>query len=175
MSVVRKIRWMIQRDLEDVLRIDWASFEDSCQADELIRCLRPPNCIGMVAEDGTGRIVGFMLYELFRSQIHLLKIAVSPLERRQGVGREMLKALSDKLVPRQRNRVQLKIRETNIAAQLFFRRQGYRCVATLKNSFQNTADDAYVMQYQQHEAVLVKRSLDAAGRRSVELGSTAAS
>lgn len=163
MKVVKKIRWMVQRDLAEVLRIEWASFADPDHEEALVRRLRQPNCIGMVAEDRRGQIVGFMLYESFISRIHLLKIAVSPLERRQGVGRQMLKALAAKLIPQQRHRVLLKIRETNIDAQLFFRRHGYRCISTLKNYYKNSADDAYVMQYRQHDAILARPTLDAGG------------
>ena len=44
------IRWMIRRDMPEVLGIENSSFEFSWSEDDFIRCLRQRNCIGMVAE-----------------------------------------------------------------------------------------------------------------------------
>src|SRR5690606_11527131 len=52
------IRWMIRRDMPEVLQIEKASFEFPWYEDDFIRCLRQRNCIGMVAEQGE-RVVGF--------------------------------------------------------------------------------------------------------------------
>ena len=57
------IRWMIRRDMAEVLAIEADSFEYPWSEDDFIRCLRQRNVIGMVAELDD-RIVGFMVYEL---------------------------------------------------------------------------------------------------------------
>jgi len=44
------IRWMIRRDMPEVLEIEDRSFEFSWSEEDFIRCLRQRNCIGMVAE-----------------------------------------------------------------------------------------------------------------------------
>ena len=44
------IRWMIRRDMPDVMGIEVASFEYAWTEDDFLRCLRQRNCIGMVAE-----------------------------------------------------------------------------------------------------------------------------
>ena len=46
------IRWMIRRDMAEVLEIERAAFEFPWFEEEFIRCLRQRNCIGMVAEHG---------------------------------------------------------------------------------------------------------------------------
>ena len=51
------IRWMIRRDMPEVLAIEHASFEYPWCEEEFLRVLRQRNCIGMVAEHGE-RIVG---------------------------------------------------------------------------------------------------------------------
>ena len=83
------IRWMIRRDMPEVLAIEHASFEYPWCEEEFLRVLRQRNCIGMVAEHGE-RIVGFMIYELHRNKIHVLDFATHPEYRRRGVGRQML-------------------------------------------------------------------------------------
>ena len=79
------IRWMIRRDMPEVLAIEHASFEFPWCEEEFLRVLRQRNCIGMVAEYGE-RVVGFMIYELHKNKLHVLDFATHPEFRRQGVG-----------------------------------------------------------------------------------------
>ena len=71
------IRWMIRRDMPEVLAIEHGSYEYPWCEEEFLRVLRQRNCIGMVAELGE-RIVGFMIYELHRNKIHVLDFATHP-------------------------------------------------------------------------------------------------
>src|SRR3990172_4452317 len=114
------IRWMIRRDMPEVLAIEGESFEFPWLEDEFARCLRQRNCIGMVAEHDD-RVVGFMIYELNKTRIHVLNFAVAAEYRRRGVGTQMVAKLVGKLSAQRRTRVVLEVRETNLAAQLFFR------------------------------------------------------
>jgi ribosomal-protein-alanine N-acetyltransferase len=113
------IRWMIRRDMPDVLQIEQASFEFAWSEEDFIRCLRQRNCIGMVAEQGD-RVAGFMVYELHRTRLHLLNFAVCRSLRRHGIGGQMIGKLIGKLSPQRRTRITLEVRETNLPAQLFF-------------------------------------------------------
>ena len=140
------IRWMIRRDMPEVLAIESGSFEFPWNEDDFVRCLRQRNCIGMVAEQNE-RIVGFMIYELHRNRLHVLNFAVHPKFRRQGVGGQMLKKLVGKLSPQRRNRVMLEVRETNLGAQLFFKALNFRAVSVLRDFYEDTTEDAYLMQY----------------------------
>jgi len=119
------IRWMIRRDMPEVLAIEHASFEFPWCEEEFLRVLRQRNCIGMVAEYGE-RVVGFMIYELHKSRLHVLDFATHPEFRRMGVGRQMLGKLVGKLSSHRRTRIALHVRETNLAAQFFYRVQGFR-------------------------------------------------
>jgi ribosomal-protein-alanine N-acetyltransferase len=140
------IRWMIRRDMAEVLAIEEQSFEFPWQEDDFVRCLRQRNCIGMVAE-ANERIVGFMVYELHKHRLHVLNFAVHESVRRRGVGSQMVKKLVSKLSHDRRSRIVLEIRETNLPAQLFFRAVGFRAVSVLRQFYEDTPEDAYVMQY----------------------------
>ena len=144
------IRWMIRRDMPEVLSIENNSFEFSWSEDDFIRCLRQRNCIGMVAEYDE-RVVGFMIYELHKDQLHVLNFAVRPDVRRRGVGRQMVEKLVGKLSQQRRTRVLLEIRETNLAAQVFFRNLGFMATTVLRDYYDDTTEDAYVMQYRYRE------------------------
>jgi ribosomal-protein-alanine N-acetyltransferase len=140
------IRWMIRRDMPEVLDIENRSFEFAWTEEDFIRCLRQRNCIGMVAEHDE-RVVGFMIYELHKNRLHILNFAVHSDFRRCGVATGMIRKLVGKLSPQRRNRILLEIRETNLAAQLFFREAGFRAISVLREFYEDSPEDAYLMQY----------------------------
>jgi ribosomal-protein-alanine N-acetyltransferase len=144
------IRWMIRRDMPEVLQTEQESFEFSWTEEDFLRCLRQRNCIGMVAEQGE-RVVGFMIYELHKAKLHILNFAVHPLCRRGGVGSQMVAKLISKLSSHRRTRITLEVRETNLPAQLFFRSQGFKGVKVLRAFYEDSGEDAYLMQYRLSE------------------------
>lgn len=144
-----QIRWLIRRDMAEVLDIERTSFEFAWTEEDFLCCLRQRNCIGMVAEAG-GEIVGFMIYELHKDKLRILNFAVGGPVRRQGVGAQMVRRLIDKLSQQRRKEIVLDVRERNLSAQLFFRHQGFRAVGVLRNYYEDTTEDAYSMQYVLH-------------------------
>src|ERR671927_662747 len=106
------IRWMIRRDMPEVLQTEQQSFEYAWTEEDFLRCLRQRNCIGMVAEQGE-RVVGFMIYELHKAKLHILNFAVHTAYRHCGIGSQMVQKLISKLSSRRRTRIVIEIRETN--------------------------------------------------------------
>jgi len=141
------IRWMIRRDMPEVLQAENDSFDYSWTEDDFLRCLRQRNCIGMVAEVDD-RVVGFMIYELHKSKLHVLNFAVAPEWRRIGVGKQMVTKLIGKLSSHRRTKITLAVRETNLAAQLFFSSQAFKATKVLRSYYEDSGEDAYLMHYQ---------------------------
>ena len=54
------VRWMIRRDMQDVLSIIKQSFKNPIFEDELTEYLRSRNIVGQVIELTSKKIVGFM-------------------------------------------------------------------------------------------------------------------
>jgi [ribosomal protein S18]-alanine N-acetyltransferase len=142
------IRWMISRDMPEVLGIEADSFEFPWLEEDFIRCLRQQDSIGMVAEHDDA-VKGFMIYELNKTRIQILNFAVAKDYTRRGIGTQMKDKLVGKLSETGRTRITLEVRETNLPAQLFFRKNGFRAVSVLRNYYdsQDTPEDAYLMQY----------------------------
>src|SRR6266849_438962 len=140
------IRWMIRRDMPEVLQTEQESFEYAWTEEDFLRCLRQRNCIGMVAEQGE-KVVGFMIYELHKAKLHILNFAVHPSYRRTGVGAQMITKLISKLSNHRRTRITLEVRETNLSAQLFFRAQGFKAMRVLRAFYEDSGEDAFLMQY----------------------------
>lgn len=142
-----QIRWMIRRDLEQVIDIEQACYELAWTEEDFLSCLRQRNNIGMVAEDEDGIIVGYMIYELEKNSLHVINFAVCPTEQRKGIGSEMVAKLKQKLRSQSRERIYLQLRESNLGAQLFFQRHGFRCVGTLRKYYPDNHETAYRMQF----------------------------
>lgn len=79
------IRWMIKRDMPEVLAIEDDSFDSPWPEEEFVHVLRQRNAIGMVVCDGdvydNGPLLGYMVYELRRKKLRLLNIVATDLGR----------------------------------------------------------------------------------------------
>lgn len=139
------IRWMIRRDMPEVLAIENASHEFPWSEDEFIRCLRDRNCIGMVAEIND-KVVGFMLYNLHLRHLEILNFTVHEDFRRVNVGRSMLAKLYSKLSPQRRKLIRVHVRESNLGALNFFKACGYRAAKIERDYYRDCSDDAILMQ-----------------------------
>lgn len=139
------IRWMIRRDMAEVLQAERQSFEYAWTEEDFLQCLRQRNCIGMVAEHDD-HIVGFMIYELHKNRLHLLNFAVAEEYRRTGVGSQMVEKLMGKMASHRRNKITLAVRERNLGAQLFFRNLDFRASRVMRNYYEDSGEDAFLME-----------------------------
>jgi ribosomal-protein-alanine N-acetyltransferase len=140
------MQWLCRSRLPDVLRIEKQCFEYPWNEDDLLRCMRTRNTIGMVA-DHMGHTAGFVIYELHKNRLHILNLAVDPLFHRKSVGSIIVSRLIDKLSYQRRNRITVEVRETNVAAQMFFKKLGFRAISILRGYYDDSDEDAYLMQY----------------------------
>lgn len=138
------IRWMIRRDMPEVLEIENSCFERPWSEEEFVSFLRQRNSIGMVAECGE-RVFGYMIYELHRKYYYLINLAVHPASHRLSVGAQLIGRLMSKLNfenCERRQELCCNIPETCIEAQLLFRCLGIRgSVRQLNVPIRNTETD----------------------------------
>jgi len=142
-----QVRWLIRNDAQQYVAIEAASLENPWCEEDFLRCLRQRNCIGMVAEDCDGRIHGFVIYELHRGHLKILNLAVDPASRRQRVGTQIIKRLTEKLSRQRRKYLFADVRETNVGGQLFYRACGFKAVAISRGGFDDTDEDGYLMRF----------------------------
>jgi ribosomal-protein-alanine N-acetyltransferase len=142
------IRCMIRRDLPEVLAIEAAAFQFPWSREDFERCLRERNCVCLVAERNE-RVAGYAIFELHKHRLHLLSLAVAPCAWRQGVGTALVAKLVGKLDSRRRTRILVEIRETNLAAQKWFRSRGFRAIGVLRDFYDEwqTTEDAYLFEF----------------------------
>jgi ribosomal-protein-alanine N-acetyltransferase len=139
-------RWMIRRDMQQVLDIESRCFEFPWTDEDFARVIRQRNVIGMVAERADWDVIGFVVYELHHTRLHILNLAVDYEYRRQDVGSQMLDKLVGKLSTQRRTRITLEVRETNLPALLFFKACGFEAVSLMRGYYEDTDEDAILMQ-----------------------------
>jgi ribosomal-protein-alanine N-acetyltransferase len=147
------MRWAIRRDLGAILAIERKSFVEPWTEEDFLRWLKLPCNIALVAEydDET---VGYVFYQLHRSNLEICNFAVHPLYRRLGVGEAMIDKLTKKLSPYGRQRLLADVSECNTPMHLFLRSQGFRAVRTLRKRF--FTQDAYRFVWVHPDAVRVR-------------------
>ena len=146
------IRWMIRRDMPEVLAIE-NSLNYSLEEEDILSYLRQRNCIGMVAEAG-GKIVGHMIYELHIDKLGLMRFAVHPDHRRCTIGEQMVKKLKSKLSHHRRTHVNCIVPDDDLCLHLFLRSQGFKASNVLRTYYDN-GDDAYLFRMGIEEEALV--------------------
>ena len=147
------IRWMIRRDMPMVLDIEQQCHEFPWTEEDFMNVLRERNCIGVVAEetevlpDGktVDKVIGFVIYDLRPDMLFLTNIAVHPKHQCQGVGTKMIDHLKHKLNVQRRVALGTLSKETNLPAQLFFKKNGFKCIGIEKQAWNH--EDAYEFRF----------------------------
>lgn len=132
-----------ESDLDDVLNIESASFEYPWSRRDFEYCLTLDRC-GVLIAERKGVIVGYLVYEARRKSIRLLSCAVAESERRSGVGSFLLRELAARFGAT-RSEIVCFVRERNVPAQLFLRRQGFRAQWIKRSFYSSAEEDAYQM------------------------------
>lgn len=144
-----RIRWMIRRDMPEILNIEKQCFSLSWSEprseEDFIRCLRQRNCIGMSAIKEE-RVVGYMIYELQKKSLMILNFAVMPDYQRCGIGTQMIAKLTAKLSHERRQRIFADVCEDNLIGHLFFKKKGFTATHVTRNFYEND-HDSYHFKY----------------------------
>jgi ribosomal-protein-alanine N-acetyltransferase len=142
------VHWMTDMDLPEVLDIEGECFPANSWTERDFRnCLKSRKNVGTVIEDHLGcQAVGFCIYRMHKNFYELLSLAVRPHFRRRGFGKTLLTRLADKLTGKRRA-ILLRVRETNLDAQLFFKALGFSATKVLRRYYSDTREDAYLFKF----------------------------
>jgi ribosomal-protein-alanine N-acetyltransferase len=139
------IRWLIRRDLPEVMAVEHATAPDPWGEDDFLRFFRQRNCIGMAAEHGEV-VAGFMAYVLHKRRIEVVRLAVRPDLVRLGVGTAMADKLKAKLAPHRRTELTLVCDERQESGHRFLRASGFTATGVARG-WADCGSDGYVFRY----------------------------
>jgi ribosomal-protein-alanine N-acetyltransferase len=131
-------------DLEALARLEAVCFADPWQAADLAPWLNPERGAVRIAQRvGADRPVGAAVFALLPGEAELLRVAVEPALRRQGVARELLLAALAELVRGGRPDCFLEVRAGNTAALALYERLAFHTVA-LRRHYYPDGEDALI-------------------------------
>src|SRR5262245_1030988 len=90
--------WIVRRDMPAILEIERASFAFPWSEGEFLEALLERGCIGVAAKSRE-RVVGFLIYNPLSAALEIVNLAVATELRRQGIGRQLVEFLKEKLSP----------------------------------------------------------------------------
>ena len=136
-----QLRWMIRKDMPQVMTIENGGPGSSIQEEEILGMLRNKCTIGMVAELGD-EVQGYLVYSLESDTLRIERFRVGEPYRRNGIGRLMAEKMASKLEAQRRTMIEIDLSERDIDSQLFFRAMGFKAVQVIHGSYLN-GDAAY--------------------------------
>ena len=125
------VRWMIKRDMPEVLAIEAASFTEPWLEGDFVRCLRQRNCIPMCVEclnidEDRWPVGGYLIYELHPGRMHILTVVVDPKLRRLGLATRMIDKMKEKLHNARRSQISIDVHESNLIGQKLLQINGFK-------------------------------------------------
>jgi len=128
------VRWMIRRDMREVLALDAETMGEPWDKSRYTEVLRTRNRIGMVIEQPTkGRrqdvVVGAMVYSLHMRHIELERMFVKRSCRLQSLGRQLIAKLQGKLDCHRRTHLRVTVDESDLDTLLFLQAVGFSSVS----------------------------------------------
>ena len=98
---------------------------------------------GFIVAECDGVMCGYIVGSLFMDESRILLLAVKEGYRRKGVGTRLVNTYVDSVSGRA-NMVRLEVRASNLSAQTFYFRLGFRFIGMIKSYYRN-GDSAYLM------------------------------
>lgn len=145
------VRWMIANDMAEVLAIEAHCFTSPWTEWDFVQALRIPSIGGLVAEVDErpigDSVIGYMIYELRKNELHILNLGVHTGTRRKFVGSMLVQKLFAKLSRERRRRITADVRESNYAAHLFFKKLGFFCTQVVRGCYDGTDESCYRFTY----------------------------
>lgn len=142
MPSVKSVRWMVHRDIPEVLKIENEVFTGFLRFDKeyLLGILKQKNIIGMVAEIDN-KILAYMIYEFDNIKINVIKFAIT--EGQHQIANDMIEKLKIKLENQKKDYLDFCVSESNLAIQLFLKQHGFLAVKIIHAD----SEDRYLMRF----------------------------
>ncbi len=122
-----KIRPFWGSDMDQVLSIDIASFDNPWGRREFAAALQGRGVSMLCAHQGT-QVVGYIVLQEWPQHFTIWNLAVQPAQRRRGIGKRLVDRAKCLAMGRGRDKLSAEVREQDLASQLFFKEQGFRAV-----------------------------------------------
>ncbi|HVT45771.1 MAG TPA: ribosomal protein S18-alanine N-acetyltransferase [Thermoanaerobaculia bacterium] len=124
-----------ERDLDDISRIEQASFPTGWRRALFAGELTAAGRYIRVARKESGELVGYLFAMYLFDEMHVNKIAVDPSHRRRGIALALMHECLAFARSQKVRSISLEVRERNSGALEFYRRLGFRPVYVRKRYY----------------------------------------
>ena len=150
-ATVITMNWTIERtlsdrDLDDIVAIEQASFSNPWTREMYLRELQNPDVsfLYVLRVPGEG-VVAFCSFWLVLDEAHINNIAVRGDFRGRGVGMALLEHVIQAGAARGADRATLEVRRSNAPARRLYERLGFAVAATRPNYYVSPPEDALIL------------------------------
>jgi ribosomal-protein-alanine N-acetyltransferase len=154
---VRSIR---PEDLNSILDIERVSFPNPWTKKTFCSSLGNKENVGLLIEDKS-KILGYVIYRVSSTQLFIINIAVSPLERRKKIGTNLVNRVISNLD--NRKKIFITVSDQSLDAHLFLKSLEFKAIKILKDFF-DKGHDGYNFIYKK-QVVRKTKSLDRTGAK----------
>ena len=145
-GVTTLLRPAESRDINDIVRIEQASFADPWSEESFRRILGGHSAIFQVMViPPANEVAGYIIAFAIGSDAELLNVAVEPRHRLQGLAGMMLDAVLIQLGANGVRTAFLEVRESNRAGLALYASRGFTEIGRRRNYYRRPVEDALVM------------------------------
>ena len=139
-------RTLSERDLDQIVAIEQASFTNPWTREMYVRELQNPDvCFLYVLRMPPEGVVAFCSFWLVLDEVHINNLAVRGDFRGRGVGTALLEHVIRAGASRGADRATLEVRRSNAPARRLYERLGFEVAATRPNYYVSPPEDALIL------------------------------
>ena len=139
-----QIREMKREDCQEVWNLQKQCFSIPWSMESLESMFRTKGYTSLIALDDQ-RIIGYVGMKAVFDEADITNVAVDLSERRQGIGKALIKELLIIADQQKLNRIFLEVRMSNEAAIRLYERVGFKKIDCRKNYYEKPREDAWIM------------------------------
>ena len=139
-----KIQKMTDAHVAQVAELEKLCFSDPWSENSVASELNNRLSLWLVALDGD-TVAGYVGSQSVLDQADMMNIAVHPAYRRQGIGRDLVLALSDALMEKGICGLMLEVRQSNAPAIALYEQLGFVQVGLRPNYYRNPKENALIL------------------------------
>lgn len=140
-----KIRSMVKSDIDKVMEIEYLSFSVPWSFESFVMEVTKNRCAHYIVAEVDGKVAGYGGFWVVVDEGHITNIAVHPDFRGQGVGSAIVEGLIELAKTKGITSMTLEVRESNLVAQLLYKKYGFKPVGKRKGYYQDNNEDAVIM------------------------------
>jgi ribosomal-protein-alanine N-acetyltransferase len=140
---------MKKEDVDQVLEIEQASFSMPWSRNLFLSEFRSPLIstllVALAGDPLSRRVTGYIVIWLVADEVHILNLAASPAQRRQGVAKKLVLAALKRAYQEGATRAYLEVRASNAAAQRLYSQLGFTGTSVRRGYYDSPIEDAVLM------------------------------